>query len=153
MQREHQSPDKSVIPFKVKATAAMIGAAVGDALGWPEEGRATLATRKSAGPRRGDFVSWTRRAGGRFYAHEEEIASGDYSDDTQLIIATSRSLLDSPDWFRVFTRIELPLWTAYERGGGGATSVRLNPGCQVGRHGTWRKWTHAGISKPAAMAS
>jgi ADP-ribosylglycohydrolase/catechol 2,3-dioxygenase-like lactoylglutathione lyase family enzyme len=99
----------------------MIGAAVGDALGWPEEGRATLATRKSAGARRGDFVSWTKRAGGRFYAHEEEITSGDYSDDTQLIIATSRSLLASPDWFRVFTRIELPLWTAYERGGGGAT--------------------------------
>jgi ADP-ribosylglycohydrolase len=121
MEREHPSPDKSVIPFKVKATAALLGAAVGDALGWPEEGRATLATRKSAEAWRGDFVSWTKRAGGRFYAHEEEIAAGDYSDDTQLIIATSRSLLDSPDWFRVFTRIELPLWTAYERGGGGAT--------------------------------
>ncbi len=121
MDSEHQDPEKTGVPLKVKAAAAMIGAAVGDALGWPEEGRATLATRKAVAARRGEFVSWSKRTGGRFYAHEEEIAPGDYSDDTQLIIATSRSLLESSDWFRVFTRIELPLWTAYERGGGGAT--------------------------------
>ena len=92
MGSEHQSSEKTGVPLKVKAAAAIIGAAVGDALGWPEEGRATSATRKSAGAKRGEFVSWSKRAGGRFYAHEEEVSPGEYSDDTQLIIATSRSL-------------------------------------------------------------
>ncbi|MCL4851633.1 MAG: ADP-ribosylglycohydrolase family protein [Bryobacteraceae bacterium] len=121
MESEQHNRDTTTVPFQIKAIAAIIGAAVGDALGWPEEGRATLATRKAAGSRRGEFVPWSKRAGGRFYAHEEEIGRGEYSDDTQLIVATARSLIESPDWFRVFTEIELPLWTAYERGGGGAT--------------------------------
>lgn len=126
MASEHQSQNGVGIPLQVKATAAILGAAVGDALGWPEEGRATIATRKAAGTRRGEFVRWSKRAGGRFQPHEVEIAPGDYSDDTQLIVATSRSLLESSDWFWVFTRIELPLWTAYERGGGGATKRAAN---------------------------
>lgn len=72
-------------------------------------------------PSRGNSFLWIQRAGGRFYAHEEEIKAGEYSDDTQLIIATGRSLLESDDWYQVLTEVELPLWTAHERGGGGAT--------------------------------
>ena len=118
---QHERDVNAAVPFRVKAEAAIIGAAVGDALGWPEEGRATLATRKAPGSKRGEFVSWSRRAGGRFYAYEEEIGRGEYSDDTQLIAATARSLIESGDWYRALIEIELPFWTAYERGGGGAT--------------------------------
>ena len=32
-------------------------------------------------------MEWNRRAGGRYWPHEEKICVGEYSDDTQLIIA------------------------------------------------------------------
>jgi ADP-ribosylglycohydrolase/predicted enzyme related to lactoylglutathione lyase len=111
----------ATLPLRAKAEAAIIAAAVGDALGWPDEGRATRSSRESRVPAdKGRFISWTRRAGGRFYAHEEQINRGEYSDDTQLIVATARSL-SAEDWYRTFSETELPFWTAYERGGGGAT--------------------------------
>ena len=59
--------------------------------------------------------------GGRFANHEEVIGAGEYSDDTQLIAAVSRSLLAGSDWWSRWTRSELPFWLLYERGGGGAT--------------------------------
>jgi ADP-ribosylglycohydrolase/predicted enzyme related to lactoylglutathione lyase len=119
-QREQEIP--TLLPFRSKVEAGVLGAAVGDALGWPQEGRASRSTTGNAATTvQGQFAAWKHRAGGRFYAHEEEIKAGEYSDDTQLIIATSRSLLESDDWYRVLTQVELPLWTAYSRGGGGAT--------------------------------
>ncbi|WP_434785872.1 ADP-ribosylglycohydrolase family protein [Bacillus velezensis] len=45
---------------------------------------------------------------------------GSYSDDTQLLFATARSL-ENKNWFSHFVKIELPTWLLYERGGGGAT--------------------------------
>jgi ADP-ribosylglycohydrolase/catechol 2,3-dioxygenase-like lactoylglutathione lyase family enzyme len=50
------------------------------------------------------------------------IQAGEYSDDTQLTLAVARCrILSASTWWAAFTRTEVPLWTLYERGGGGAT--------------------------------
>ncbi|UTH75639.1 ADP-ribosylglycohydrolase family protein [Chromobacterium sp. IIBBL 290-4] len=102
-----------------RALAAYIGAAVGDALGWPFEGRA--ANKLDARKWDGQFVDWKKRSGSRFSPRWEQIDAGAYSDDTQLILAISRSRAIGPRWWEYFARVELPFWTCYERGGGGAT--------------------------------
>jgi ADP-ribosylglycohydrolase/predicted enzyme related to lactoylglutathione lyase len=105
-----------------KAVGAMLGAACGDALGWPNESRSRSYVDKSKpqGPLF-EFRKWTRRSGGRYYPHEEIIDAGSYSDDTQLILCLARSLQYGSRWWDRFSRVELPFWTLYERGGGGAT--------------------------------
>jgi ADP-ribosylglycohydrolase/predicted enzyme related to lactoylglutathione lyase len=107
-----------------KAQGAILGAAVGDALGWPQEDRARRAdkqlTRSKEFPIY-QFQQWLRRTGGRFYLHEEVILPGEYSDDTQLLLCTARSLLSHKEWWHYLTRQELPVWTLYERGGGTTT--------------------------------
>ena len=74
-----------------RAVGAMLGAACGDALGWPNEriGK-SKAPKEPQGPLK-EFRSWIRRTGGRFFPHEETIEAGEYSDDTQLILCLSRS--------------------------------------------------------------
>lgn len=106
-------------PDEAKYRGVILGAALGDALGWPHENRA----RNASGAPRGALVfqSWIKRSGGRFQPYEEMIPAGTYSDDTQLIIAVARSLLRQTRWWDYFSRVELPLWTTYEKGGGGAT--------------------------------
>lgn len=98
---------------------AMLGAAIGDALGWPNEQNSRNVSFQANN--RGQFVGWYRKAGGRYWLHEERINAGEYSDDTQLLIATLRSLLFPEHWSRYFSNVELPAWLVYERGGGGAT--------------------------------
>jgi len=117
------------MPTKIKsgkAVGAMLGAAYGDALGWPNEriGK-SKATKKPQGHLQ-LFRRWTRRSGGRFFPYEEIIEAGEYSDDTQLILCLSRSLLHGDYWWNHFAQIELPFWTTYERGGGGATKRAAN---------------------------
>lgn len=118
MKRESGENTRFLEPARVEG--AFLGAAIGDALGWPYEARA-----KRAGGMRGStvisFEEWHKRSGGRFNPHEERIGPGEYSDDTQLIISSARSLLNSENWWKNFAFVELPLWTLYERGGGGAT--------------------------------
>lgn len=107
--------------LQTRSEGAFLGAAVGDALGWPVEDRSGRI-----GGRRGlvpafEFIEWRRREGGRYQPHEEEIAAGSYSDDTQLTLAVARSLLRGSGWWSWLTHHELPFWLLYERGGGGAT--------------------------------
>lgn len=104
-----------------KAVGAMLGAACGDALGWPNERVGKSKAPKQPQGRLHEFRKWTRRSGGRFFPHEEIIEAGEYSDDTQLILCLSRSLLKGEKWFEFYTQVELPFWSLYERGGGGAT--------------------------------
>ena len=104
---------------KEKYIGALIGAAIGDALGWPNEQNSKNVSKKKNNIR--TFIDWNRRAGGKYWAHEEKIYAGEYSDDTQLIIATARSLLRGRQWSNFFRQAELPAWLKYERGGGGAT--------------------------------
>ncbi|MBJ7411838.1 MAG: ADP-ribosylglycohydrolase family protein [Phenylobacterium sp.] len=101
------------------------GAAIGDALGWPYEARANpLASDASRVEARGTdlaFLSWTKQSGGRFRPYQEAIERGEYSDDTQLIIAVARARLTNAAWWARLAEVEFPFWTMYERGGGGAT--------------------------------
>jgi ADP-ribosylglycohydrolase len=89
------------VSMNEKAQGAFLGAAVGDALGWPQEDRSSrIGTPRGSrvGSPEYAFQQWIRRAGGRFYAHEEIILPGEYSDDTQLLICTARSLLHGAQW-------------------------------------------------------
>ncbi len=107
-----------------RVKSAFLGAAAGDALGWPNELNAKNIDAMTSGrpvPIANGFIKWRRREGGRWYAHEETVEAGEYSDDTQLLLATARCVVREAEWWEQFTRAELPLWTAYERGGGGAT--------------------------------
>lgn len=100
---------------------ALLGAAVGDALGWPyEQNAARVGPRVEPAPD-DTYQGWRRRIGGRFGTHELAIQPGAYSDDTQLILATARALLTTPKWGTYLSNHELPLWLLYQRGGGGAT--------------------------------
>jgi len=112
------------ISLIAKGQGAFLGAAVGDALGWPQEPEAKRADKKNAFSAESpvnEFQQWVRKSGGQYFAHEEVILAGEYSDDTQLILCTARSLLHGEQWWHHFTKRELPTWTRYERGGGGAT--------------------------------
>ncbi len=104
---------------EMKFQGVILGAAFGDALGWPQEGRAQNSS--SAKKAALSLSEWVKRSGGRFQPHEEVIPAGTYSDDTQLIIAGARARLHHVDWWQYLARVELPLWTLYERGGGGAS--------------------------------
>lgn len=115
-------PSESIGLLIDRAIGAVVGAACGDALGWPNElvGRPGMKKQQSQNVFR-EFNKWTCRSGGRYYPHDEIIEAGNYSDDTQLILCLCRSLHHNEQWWEHFTRIELPYWTLYERGGGGAT--------------------------------
>lgn len=99
-----------------KYLGSLLGVAIGDAMGWPQERSQT----KNKSARSTDFQKWVRRSG---YGHtytEEIIQKGSYSDDTQLTLATARAL-NYRNFLSYFGRSELPSWLLYERGGGGAT--------------------------------
>lgn len=116
------SHDETLAPSvpRSKAEAAFVALAAGDALGWPQEARARSRSKRAQASV--SFRTWQRRAGGRFYPYSEVIEAGEYSDDTQLTLAIARCLISGgPAWWTLFTRNELPMWTLYERGGGGAT--------------------------------
>ena len=104
-----------------KAEGAFLALAAGDALGWPQEMPRNVPRHPAKGVHI-EFEKWIRRSGGRFQPFEETILPGEYSDDTQLTLAVARSRTNHGSaWWKAFTRVELPLWTLYERGGGGAT--------------------------------
>ena len=117
-ERQAQAP---TLPL-AKAEGALLALAAGDALGWPQEMPRNVQGNSANRVAHVDFREWTRRSGGRFQPYEEIIHSGDYSDDTQLTLAVARSRTNHGSaWWKAFTRVELPFWTLYERGGGGAT--------------------------------
>jgi ADP-ribosylglycohydrolase len=113
------------VPLIAKGQGAFLGAAVGDALGWPQEMAAKRVDKKTGSPAElliNGFQQWVRKSGGRYYPHEEIILAGEYSDDTQLLLSTARSLLYGAQWWHHLTKRELPTWARYQRGGGGATT-------------------------------
>jgi hypothetical protein len=73
---EFEKPNSSID----KIIAALLGAAMGDALGWPQERLGSRYGRSTKSPNeqiRVDFQAWTRRVGGRFFSFEEHIDPGD----------------------------------------------------------------------------
>jgi ADP-ribosylglycohydrolase len=103
------------------AQGAFLGAAAGDALGWPNEGhRAGATPRATAEP---SFAGWRQQCGSRFQRYFEDIRPGEYSDGTQLMLCAARGRLGRGEWWQTFARCELPLWLAYERGGGRAVKA------------------------------
>lgn len=104
-----------------KICGSLLGSAIADALGWITE---FLKSKEQLRKRYGvdkikDFRSWKKKTGGRFYAYIDFINQGEYSDDTQLMLCTARSL--KPDGtcdMEHFSKIELPLWLDYARGAG-----------------------------------
>lgn len=112
--------EASPIRLLARAEGAMLAAASGDALGWPIEPRGNrVGGTRDLEPQLA-FIDWTRREGGRYAPHERRIPAGTYSDDTQLLLAVARSVGLGDEWWQHFTRLELPMWTLYELGGGGA---------------------------------
>jgi ADP-ribosylglycohydrolase len=107
------------LEIKEKFLGSFLGAVIGDAIGWPQEinSKNTEMNSTSKHP----LNSWTRRSGGMYYSHLEKLLPGEYSDDSQLLIATARSLKYKENWSKHFGKVELPSWIVYERGGGGAT--------------------------------
>lgn len=99
-----------------KICGAMVGAVVGDAIGFPFErkGNQWEETKHL-------LYSWKRRSGGQYWPYIETHNKGTYSDDTQLILCVARSLRYGKNWREYLGKIELPLWLEYELGGGRAT--------------------------------
>lgn len=107
----------TMIPDPIeKCKGAMLAAAIGDALGWPNEPRSKNRIKTSKV--HDFFVEWTRRCKEPRW-HDERILPGEYSDDTQMTLSVARSII-AGDWERFFAEKELPFWLRYERGGGGA---------------------------------
>ena len=120
-----------------KAEGALLALASGDALGWPQEFPRNVCGRHRSKSAHVEFEQWTRRSGGRYRPFEEIIHAGDYSDDTQLTLAVARCRTNhGVDWWKALTRMELPLWPLYERGGGGATKSAANAWAEG--HPPWR---------------
>lgn len=141
---EATQPRKFSVPPE-KTEGALLALAAGDALGWPQEFPRNVCSQSSSGSvRREEFAQWTRRSGGRFRPFEEVIRAGDYSDDTQLALAIARSRTNhGAAWWKALTRMELPLWLLYERGGGGATKRAAN--AWLDGHPPWRSDKEAKI--------
>src|SRR2546425_11219919 len=104
-----------------KISAALLGGAIADAMGWvtefikaAEDLHSRFKIEKIA-----DFVSWDKQTGGRFNPYTDHVGAGEYSDDTQLTLCVARSI--GPDG-RVdneyFAKVELPAWLSYARGAG-----------------------------------
>ncbi|MGY1608735.1 ADP-ribosylglycohydrolase family protein [Geodermatophilus sp. SYSU D00700] len=107
-----------------RVTGLLLGAAAGDALGWPQEDRSNIVggqkARNQLSPQP-HYHPWERTAGSRFSGrYRDPVQPGEYSDDTQLLCAVARSLLTGPRWYERLTEVELPAWRSYQRGGGGA---------------------------------
>lgn len=97
----------------------LLGAAVGDAMGWPYERRDRTRSLPPLSQVSGRFFAWQRMASSRFRPILEDIGAGEYSDDTQMLIAVARARLTAGDnWLTWLQRVEWPFLVDYERGAG-----------------------------------
>jgi ADP-ribosylglycohydrolase len=99
-------------------------AAYGDALGFISElvDEKGLKRRIKAS-RVTETTSWRLNVGGRFGA-EVDLPAGCYSDDTQLRLATCRTIRGDGEFdVEAFAKIELPVWRAYALGAGRGTKA------------------------------
>lgn len=107
---------------RLRGRGLFLGAAVGDALGWPQEQRSGIvggARSRNVKPQAA-FREWRRNSGTQFGRYIETVGAGEYSDDTQLLLAVARACGRGDGWFDHLTLVELPAWLSYQRGGGRA---------------------------------
>ena len=126
-----------------KVQGAFLASAIGDALGWPNElnsGRLNKEINLDD-----TYKPWRRKNREPFW-HVESIKKGEYSDDTQLLLAIARSKL-TQDWKDHFFRIEFPFWLDYERGGGRA----IKQAAKLAKNGELA-WNKPGYRKRYFMA-
>lgn len=105
-----------------RSRGILLGVAVGDALGWPQEQNSNIVAkdRNRHVDATQKFRAWDRYGGSQYCKYIDPVLAGSYSDDTQLTLSIGRSL-QSVDWLSTLTRRELPLFLLYSRGAGGAT--------------------------------
>lgn len=113
-------PQGNALPPRERFEAAMLYSSIGDALGWPTE---FLIPGRSRQPPfqlpLQTFVNWKKRVGGKWWGYEDKVGPGEYSDDTQLMLAVARCINEEGRFEpERFAYEELPLWLQYERGGG-----------------------------------
>lgn len=121
----------------VRSRGVLLGAAVGDALGWPQEQRSGIvggARSRNVKPQAA-FREWRRNSGTQFGRYVETVGAGEYSDDTQLLLAVARACGQGDAWFDHLTRVELPAWLSYQRGGGRA--VLMAARAWLNGHAPW----------------
>lgn len=96
----------------------------GDALGFITERRSRPnLPGQLPGHRVTSLAPWTRRVGGRFGVNIE-LPIGCYSDDTQLRLATFRSIRGNGIFdVEVFSKVEIPVWPSYALGAGRGSSA------------------------------
>lgn len=130
-----------------KVRQSALWAAYGDALGWISE----LTTekglkRRTRGASLDKPIEWKRRIGGRT-GITVTLPQGCYSDDSQLRLATSRSIRSNGFDVEAFSKVELPVWLSYALGGGKSTSAAATnlakPRVQWFAN-TFKGWTNSG---------
>ena len=112
---------------------SVLWAAYGDALGFITElcSKSYLPRRTGGKDRVTGLIPWTRRIGGKMGV-QIELPPGCYSDDTQLRLATCRSISANGIFdIETFSKVELPIWLSYALGAGisskaGANSLKKN---------------------------
>lgn len=105
--------------LKHRIECSALWAAYGDILGFPTELVDEAGVQRRIGTRRISRPSdWKRLIGGKFGVWAD-LSAGTYSDDTQLRLATSRSIRGDGHFdVETFAKIELPIWLAYCLGAG-----------------------------------
>lgn len=112
--------------------------AIGDALGWITEFVKSQDSlkRKHKTSYISEFYEWPKKVGGKFNSYLDIVKEGSYSDDTQLLLSVARSIkIDGTVDREYFSKIELPSWLLYARGGGRTIK---NAAKKIGR--TNAKW-------------
>ncbi|MFY7070160.1 ADP-ribosylglycohydrolase family protein [Nocardiopsis changdeensis] len=139
---------------------SLLGAALGDALGWPQEQRSGIIGEARSGHAEPSLEPrpWNRWGGSRHRRYRDPVAAGEYSDDTQLLLATARACLRGPRWWEHLTAVELPTWTVYQRGGGravlrAAASWRSGTAPWLGAPGNRNAYFRAGANGAAMRAA
>ncbi|MBI35732.1 MAG: hypothetical protein CMP67_10270 [Flavobacteriales bacterium] len=107
--------------MKIRYKNSILLSAIGDSLGWITEfEKSSEAIQKKYGVARIEkFYDWEKYVGGRFNGYLDEIKSGSYSDDTQLLLSVARSIQKNGSIDNLyFSKTELPSWLNYARGAG-----------------------------------
>ena len=142
-----QEFEAGALEVTMRIRNSMLWSAYGDALGWISEltNEAGLR-RRTSGVRLNIPVEWRRRIGGRAGV-TITLPQGCYSDDTQLRLATIRSIRADGFDVEAFSKVELPVWLSYALGGGKSTSAAANnlakPRVQWFAN-NFRGWTNSG---------